>query len=70
MLGIFPNVLAAELGPLARPGRSARPPPHCSLWRLRRPDLSWEVAAWEITHLKSCHWGNCQLGSRSWENAF
>ena len=50
-------VLAAALGPLAHPSRSARP--HCSLRRLRGPNLTfgklplgklhiWEVATWEI----------------------
>ena len=57
----------AELGPLANPSRSARPP--CSLRCLRGPNL-WEVSAWEIAHLGCCHLGNCLLGSRPWENAF
>ena len=42
----FPkSVLAAALGP------------HCSLRRLRGPNL-WEVTAWEIAHLGSFHLGN------------
>ena len=56
-------VIVAALGPLALPRCNAQP--HCSLQRLSRSKLTfWEVAAWEIAYLESCHSGNCLLESR------
>ena len=52
-------VLAVELGPLARPSRSARPP-NCSLRRLRGPNLTFG----------SFRLGSCHFGGRPWKNAF
>ena len=58
------SVLAAALGPLVHPSRSARPPLQPAAPQRAYPNL-WEVAALEIAHLGSCHLGNCHLGSRS-----
>ena len=63
------TILAAVLGPLVHSSRSARPPSPFQPHRLALYQPA-EVDAWEITHyLENFHLGNCQLGSRSRENA-
>ena len=52
-------VLAAALGSPLQPAAPQR----------TKPNL-WEIAAWEIEFLGSCHFGNCHLGSLPWKNAF
>ena len=63
------SVIAAALGLLVYPSRSARPQLKPVAPQRTKPNL-WEVTAWEIAHLGSCHFGNCHLGSRPWDNAF
>ena len=54
-------VLVLALDPLAHPSRSARPPLQPAAPQKAESNL-WEVAAWEIAHLGSCHW-KIPLGS-------
>jgi len=53
-----PACSSCGLGPLANPSHNARPP-HCSLWRLRVPNLTFEKLP-----LKKLS----QLGNRPWES--
>ena len=55
-------VLAPKLAPLARPNCSARPP-HCSLRRLGRPNLSFGKLSLFKSPFGQCHWSNT-----FWEN--
>ena len=52
------------------PNLAERFQPHCSLRCFQGPNNIWEVSAWDIKHLESCHLGNFHLDSHLWENAF
>ena len=51
-------VLAAVLGPVSHPSRSAQPPLQPAAPQRAKPNLK-EFVAWEIAHLGSCHLGKC-----------
>ena len=57
--GNFPKV---RLGPLRRR--------RLQWGQARRLGRTWEVAAWEIAHLGSCHLGKYPWKVNAWEKAF
>ena len=61
------HVLAVALDPL--PLSAAALGPHCSLWNLRRPNLTLDkLRLRNCTIGYSCHLENCHMESRPWKN--
>mgnify|MGYP000929313377 CR=1 FL=1 len=65
MLGIFPKAFFVMLDILCRCAAVC-----CNKGRPLRLGQTWEVAAWEIAHLGSCHLGKYPWEVATWEKSF